>query len=109
MASDFSPERHVTVHGNEQTAELTRWSVPASELRRYSGLITLDEGMVVTADATLLPASFKWSDHPSVARNCVTSRRGLPVSAIPHQTSRDGRQAATTSSSPRTPGTTGTS
>lgn len=62
-ASDFSPERHVIVHGNQRAAELTDWSVPASELRRYSGAITLDEGMVVTAEATLLPESFKWFDH----------------------------------------------
>lgn len=68
-ASDFSPERRVTVHGLQPGAELTKWTVPASELRRHSGAITLDEGMVVRTEATLLPASFKWFEHEPLSNS----------------------------------------
>ncbi|PUA81401.1 glycosyltransferase family 61 protein [Nocardioides currus] len=62
-AADFTPGRSVTNHGPNPTAPLTSMTVPATEVRRYTGDLTLHEGMVVTAGETVLPESFKWFEH----------------------------------------------
>lgn len=66
-ASTFVPTRALTSRGTGGGAALTSWRVPPSEVRRWTGDVTLHEGMVVAAGATLLPETFKWFDHRPLA------------------------------------------
>ncbi|KRE98815.1 hypothetical protein ASG88_17410 [Nocardioides sp. Soil777] len=65
--SVFTPARTVTSRGTGGGEALTSWRVPPSEVRRWTGDVTLHEGMVVAAGATLLPETFKWFEHEPLA------------------------------------------
>ena len=99
----------VTSLGTDADEALTSWRVPPTEVRRWTGDITLHEGMVVVADATLLPESFKWFEHEPLANERlrdITPRFARLRNDPPHRSSAS--RAATTSSSTRTPATTAT-
>lgn len=66
-ASRFTPARVVTSHGTGGGEVLTSWRVPPTQVRRWSGDVTLHEGMIVASGATLLPETFKWFEHQPLA------------------------------------------
>lgn len=62
-AERWGPQRRVVHVGPNPVEPLDTMPVPAAEVRRYDGAITLHEGMVVTSADTVLPESFKWFDR----------------------------------------------
>ncbi len=60
---EFTPRRSVHSYGEHRDTPLETVAVPAGEVRRYTGDLTLHEGMVVSAETTLLPETFKWFEH----------------------------------------------
>lgn len=62
-AHRYRPSRNFSSHGPNPIEPIDELAVPAGEVRCYTGDITLHEGMVVVADTTVFPESFKWFEH----------------------------------------------
>lgn len=62
-AGRFRPARRIVSLGPNPVQPLEDMVTPATEIRHYTGDITLHEGMVVASDTTIFPESFKWFDR----------------------------------------------